>query len=555
MAHTDLHTDDDGPALGIPPLNMLYGGTEAQGAPVPQNQPLTRGQTPDDEGMAGREFLARILLSLGESFGGKAPSFIGEELKERSRIRGEERAGAHLLERQRLNQEAILQRQEAAAQLKEKAERTKSEKMGRAAAEVNEETVRAGIETLDGSMMMQLENHLIRGGGWDPKQAREYVTAGVGRKWEQSKDGKSMIVTFNNGMQPKQFPLDTIQEVGKTIVQMRGTQPTGTYIPPTRETLGKGQRVMELPASTQGEAVAPPSGAIQQAGGVLPAQTQAGPRELVPAEPEQGAFPTAEQAPFLTKKGVATNLSWQEIETKYPGASATFLRDQESERTRRAVADATAKNEALAKLPFVIAFPQSGKVTFNKQTRMRDPKISSNDIVADKGVALDPTSARSVGQLQSALSALSRLERAATAILATSPGVNLTTALRLAVERKLASSDDLAEFDAITGPLRIQIASIINQGRPSDPDAQAISQGLPSGTDSVKTGVRRLRSTQKLLLDSVDGYLGNPVKPLLKKDLDLGDQTSKQGIPLSGGGKSDRSPFNRTVRPGGPFSE
>lgn len=252
MAHTDLHTDDDGPTLGIPPLSMLYGGTEAQGTPVPQNQPLTRGQTPDDEGTAGREFLARILLSLGESFGGKAPSFIGEELKERSKIRGEERAGARLLERQRLNQEAILQRQEAAAQLKEKAAQSKAEKMGKAAAEVNEETVRAGIETLDGSMMMQLENHLIRSGGWDPKQAREYVTAGVGRKWEQSKDGKSMIVTFNNGMQPKQFPLDTIQEVGKTIVQMRGTQPTGTYIPPTRETLGKGQRLLEVPSAATG---------------------------------------------------------------------------------------------------------------------------------------------------------------------------------------------------------------------------------------------------------------------------------------------------------------
>lgn len=319
--------------LGVEPLASV----EATRPPVtPRNPGVAQPPASSDNGDETREFLARVLLSLGSIGGEKAPAFLTQALNQRAVDRRQDKSLKAYQERQLASQEAIAARQERAAGLKSESEGAKSERMGGAAADVNETIVRSGIEAIDGSMMMQLENHLIRKGGWDPKQAREYVTAGIGRKWEQSKDGKTMIVTFNNGMPPKQFPLDTIQEVGKTIVQMRGTTPGASFMPPERITKGAEQSVEQLPGQMiPGPGALPVApGTIQPTGGL----EGTGPQTLIPAREKEQQL-SSEQRGLLTGTKFSGARTFEELERAGGGQEFQRLQKAQEDQKRQAAAD------------------------------------------------------------------------------------------------------------------------------------------------------------------------------------------------------------------------
>lgn len=577
--------EDDSPDEDVSPLTQLYGAD----TPVAAGQRMAKppASATGSGGTPLNETLARILLSIGSIGGTAPPKFLTDQLRDSA-----------IMRRQQQVQEAIQTRQEAAAETKAKGVQTTSTfitegmrhevngdrksaflsyakgaqsarsegeakqalsfvngvknsiQQGRAGGDLSELLTHLGSNEISREVFTTKVLPLIEQSIKDPGLRKEAAER-LGQQLQSTSEGGNMIWRLGNkGPVLAVVPIPQVQVAGKNILSTRtdlqGNQEVRVLAGPQAVAGTSYQPTLTLPE--EGTKLTPEQRAALSTNPALAgvntfeqlATVPGGGRALLEAS---GPKPTAEQAPYLTKRGVSTNRSWEQIRLQFPNAPDVLLQDQMQEKVRLQVTEATAKNDAMANLPFVQAFPTSGKVTFNKTTRMRDPMISSKDIVAGKGVALDVTTARDVSQLQSSIAALNRLEGAAKKVLQAAPGMNLANALKLAVQRGLASSEDLAEFDSISGPLAIQIAAIINKGRPSEPDANAIRMSLVSSRDTVGTGTRKLASMKKLMMDSVDGYLGNDTKPLLNKDLE--GSAVIPGIPLGGGTVSNDASWSR----------
>lgn len=530
------------------------------------------------------------------------------EASNRRLIERQELSNQRMLERQEESDIRKEQRAESAAQRKTQAEEAKAAKLGEAVMDVNEDALRTGLQAIHQSTRLNYMNRLIRGGA-SPDQARKLADQ-IGTKWEMSKDGSMMLeFDASTGRLMREVPREVVTEVGDRLIRRYGNDVLSTYLPPVRQKLSEGEEVRQLPgqvipgpgAKAAPGAQAPLSGPgqIQLTGGgvqptAAPAQAQdpsvvaAGPpkRTLIPAddaillkgvgvnkrfvddlEPHEARllgklqqekkvregsseksqiYPTAEQAVLLAKRGIPTNITWDQIRQKYPNAADVYIADKEVVDAQHAAALAAEKRKDLAALPFTAAFPTSAKVAFNKTTRERDDMISLDDVKSGKGVLLSAESAQAVMAMNAAMPSLQRLEKAASAILAVTPGMNAMQAMKIAVQRGLATSEDVAVFDALSGTLGIQLAAIINQGRPTDADANAIRASFAKPTDTVKTAAAKFRAMRKLLGDSVDSRLGVPVGPLTKKSLsqDAGPVVN-DGINLPGGQKSNDRAFGQ----------
>lgn len=554
--------------FGVPPLMGLEATRPPTTGTSPQvTQPPNAGQ--------GRELLAGILLSLGESLGGeKSPGFLRDVLKERAGERRQTQRDAAILARQRENALAILERQKVMGEEKEAAAERKAKKLGQAVQDIHGDALQMGTEFLDWKWKTNAKTHLIRSGQATPEQA-ESIVKGIASKWEISDDKRTMRHFDASGKLLEEVPVQFMQALGDKLITTYGRDVLSTFIPPARTTITKGQGIAETPGQLiPGPATktVPPSGGIRPVGGIPPTpqptilvepKTPLGAHDMLQMRaagvtkdyveefaPEEArlwtsvtsAKPTPEQAPLLTKRQIPTSLSWDQIRLKYPNAPEIFERDLQTQAVNRALANWRAKNEAESEMPFIKAHPTSSHVTFNKKSRQRDPMISTNDILAGKGVALDPVSTRNVGQLQGVLASITRLEKILPKILAEKPGMNLGQALKIAVERRLASSADIAAFDAITGPTRLATAAIINQGRPSDKDDATLAAAFPSSLDIDVTGLARLRAMKGMLLGSVDGYLGNDVGPLTDKE--AVPRPPRPGSLKPGGGRYNNQDFD-----------
>lgn len=567
--------------LGVEPLSGLYPGGVSDRREV-TSPAVTPPKADDTE---RRERLARILLGIATFGGYKPPAFLAEELAMRGKERVAQGKEERKTKRLRASADLIGQAREAEARGDDATasdfyrralahaedpqmakeittalgQASGRRRLGTAAREVNETVISNGTRALDRSLRLAIQTKLL-GAGMPEPHVQSYLKS-LETTWELSKDQSTWIVSKNDGTQPLEIPREVVEKVGNTLIRRKGTEIAGrpgdvrpgvlaeqpeapTVLP--AEHGGVYQRPGVQVAPTGPAPVSPARGLIQTGGGPVSEGPSVGPdiaglTTLAPPTSRRGSMPTAEQAPFLTTKGVPTNLSWEEIRVKYPNAARVYLDDVEKEKSRQITATALAKEKALSAVPYVQAFPTSAKVAFNKKTRMRDESISINDVVAKKGVLLDVVTARDVSQLNGILASISRLEAVLPKVLAVSPGGNLGNALKIAVQRGLASSEDVATFDAITGPGRIQVAALVNRGRPSEPDAEAVAQAFPRSTDTVKTGLARLRSLRTMMTDSVDGYLGNPTTPLTRKDLD--PVKVVPGSPMPGGGTFDRRDF------------
>ena len=277
MAYEDQWGFDPTVSLGVEPLKTLQSLTTPRSVSTATPQVA---QAPTDPGDPTREFLAQVLLSLGEGFGGKTPDFLNKTLAERSKMRLAEAANTRLLERQRLNNEAILQRQEAtdvrkegrarsAEAAKAATEESKARTLGQAAMDVNEGALRHGIEAIDQSTRLGAENHLIKN-GWKPEDARKYAQQ-LGTRWELSKDqSKVLQLDASTGRVIREVPRQVVEKVGESLVTRYGEKVLSTFLPPARQTLTPGQQVQQLPGvSVPGpDAPAEPARGLQPVGGL-----------------------------------------------------------------------------------------------------------------------------------------------------------------------------------------------------------------------------------------------------------------------------------------------
>ena len=254
-----------------------------------------------------------------------------------------------------------------------------------------------------------------------------------------------------------------------------------------------------------------------------------------------GPKPSETQAAYLKARKMPSNLSWEELSLQYPDAADLYFRDLATQKATESAQRVAETRSVLAGMSYAEK-PEGARVPFNKATGMRDDSLNRYDVRDGKGILLDPETARAVVDINRTLPSLVRLKNVTQGLLAEKGVTNLSQALKLAVERKLATSTDVAEFDALQGVLGRQIARAIERARSSDQDAEAILKSFPTLSDTTTTGTRRLSVIVNLLTDAREAYLGKPLAPLTVKDLDFGDPAL--GSQRSGGkGRIQRSPL------------
>jgi hypothetical protein len=108
-----------------------------------------------------------------------------------------------------------------------------------------------------------------------------------------------------------------------------------------------------------------------------------------------------------------------------------------------------------------------------------------------KLVHVDPTDVRAVKEFRSYEGPLKDMEASARKLLAMAPGKNLSTAVKLYVGRGLGDSD----ARVLTGyqqTLGLAVGAVLNKGRPTEADAEAVRALLPNETDTVQSAVEKL---------------------------------------------------------------
>ena len=119
-----------------------------------------------------------------------------------------------------------------------------------------------------------------------------------------------------------------------------------------------------------------------------------------------------------------------------------------------------------------------------------------------------PKNITSARELQGAAAPLLRLFDLTKKLIVAQPGGNLLQALDFFQKNQLALSADVAIFTTSKDALALQLAAIVNQGRPSEPDKQAILALFPTDRDSIKTGVPKMINVMRLVNDLAKAKLG-----------------------------------------------
>lgn len=158
------------------------------------------------------------------------------------------------------------------------------------------------------------------------------------------------------------------------------------------------------------------------------------------------------------------------------------------------------------------------------QSRVYDPKL------AEPVPAYDPEAVRKGQQVvvtnedHGRLTVIRQLEPAvrssldlARRIMAVNPGENILRAAQAFVQRGLASSTELALFEALMGPTVLQATRMYQGSRPSDLDLQTALLAFPTiARDRVDTSVAKLEAFLEQLDNAKKANLGQPIPSRLE---------------------------------------
>ena len=123
------------------------------------------------------------------------------------------------------------------------------------------------------------------------------------------------------------------------------------------------------------------------------------------------------------------------------------------------------------------------------------PQMGAREVLSGKAITVRHDDAKEIRTMNAILPQLDDLQAVAARVLVATkdtPGLNLLQAVQLAVGRGLMTNEDAAMFQAIAGPLGLQLTKMYQGSRPSDLDLQSALKILPKETDTFAVAVRKL---------------------------------------------------------------
>lgn len=328
-------------SLGIPPLSSFQGTTTPVSPSV--QQPRVAPQVNDD---ANREFLAQILLGIGEMGGQKSPSFMKDILRDRALTRRLTAGQQAIADRQALNAQRIQDRQIAAEERKTAREEAKTEKTSEAISDVFKEAQNTAFHEITQQIMHGWQARMASAGV--PIETQEKILKRIGLSYKLSKDESSWMVLDAATGKPWniEIPREIVDQVAGTLVKRKGTQVGETFVPPSRTTLGPGQQSVPVPGemAPAPSTVPVPSSGLPKTGVIQPTSgmqlTQGGlPERQTIAGPQAETPLTPAERTLLAGTPYAKIRTFEELDRQGGGPTLQAAVRGEEDRKRSAAAD------------------------------------------------------------------------------------------------------------------------------------------------------------------------------------------------------------------------
>ena len=155
---------------------------------------------------------------------------------------------------------------------------------------------------------------------------------------------------------------------------------------------------------------------------------------------------------------------------------------------------------------------------FDREGNQR-PELGATDVKAGLATTARHDDAKQVRQIKAILPQLDDLQAIAARVLVATkdtPGINLVQAVKLAVGRGLMTNEDAEMFNAIAGPVGLQLTKMYADSRPSDIDYKAAKRIVPKETDTFVVAVRKMNFLRRQGAYTIQALLGIQYTPFTR---------------------------------------
>ena len=209
---------------------------------------------------------------------------------------------------------------------------------------------------------------------------------------------------------------------------------------------------------------------------------------------------TPRQLTYLTKAGIQGK---QYHEDLTPQEAAILIREEDKDQDRDRL-------QQVIDSRLVEVFDLQGR---------QAPGLGANAVKAGQAVTVRHDDAQQIRTMNAILPQLDDLQAVAARVLVATkdtPGMNLVQAVKLAVGRGLMTNEDAAMFQAIAGPLGLQLTKMFQGSRPSDLDLQTALKIVPKETDTFAVAVRKLNFLRRQGAYTKQALLGITYTPFTR---------------------------------------
>mgnify|MGYP001559542746 CR=1 FL=1 len=209
---------------------------------------------------------------------------------------------------------------------------------------------------------------------------------------------------------------------------------------------------------------------------------------------------TPRQITYLTKAGLAGK---QYHEDLTPQEAGILIREEDKDQDRDRL-------QQVIDSRLVEVFDTQGR---------QAPGLGAIDVKAGRAVTVRHDDAQQIRTMNAILPQLDDLQAVAARVLVATkdtPGLNLVQAIKLAVGRGLMTNEDAAMFQAIAGPLGLQLTKMYQGSRPSDLDLQSALKILPKETDTFVVAARKLNFLRRQGAYTKQALLGVAYTPFTR---------------------------------------
>lgn len=209
---------------------------------------------------------------------------------------------------------------------------------------------------------------------------------------------------------------------------------------------------------------------------------------------------TPRQSTYLTKVGITGK---HFLEDLTPQEAGILIREEDKDQDRDRL-------QQVIDSRLVEVFDLQGR---------QAPGLGANAVKAGQAVTVRHDDAQQIRTMNAILPQLDDLQAVAARVLVATkdtPGMNLVQAVKLAVGRGLMTNEDAAMFQAIAGPLGLQLTKMYQGSRPSDLDLQSALKILPKETDTFVVAARKLNFLRRQGAYTKQALLGIAYTPFTR---------------------------------------